>query len=132
MTNLPLASLGKRLASILYETLLVLALLFVADYVFIALTQNIHPAHRWLQWWLLGVMAVYFSWSWSHGQTLAMKTWRIRVIRQDGHALSVGQALLRFSLACSLLGISQLWVLIDREHLFLHDRLAGTRLVTSS
>jgi uncharacterized RDD family membrane protein YckC len=39
------------------------------------------------------------------------------------------KALIRFVLAAALLPLSILWALVDREHQFLHDRLAGTRLI---
>ena len=132
MNDLPLAGLGKRLAALLYEFLLLLALLFVADYLFITLTRAFRPAHLWLQLWLLLVMAIYFSWSWAKGQTLAMKTWRLRVVSRRGVSPGVGRALLRFLFASGLFGISWLWAFVDPERQFLHDRLAGTRLINVS
>lgn len=87
--------------------------------------------------WLLGhvflVLAVYFVWFWrQRGQTLAMKTWRIRLEPADrDRRITVGQALLRYSLAwpCVLTGIGIAWALLDPDRQFLHDRLSGTRLV---
>ncbi|BBP05500.1 RDD family protein [Sulfuriferula plumbiphila] len=118
----------------IYESLLLLALLFIADYLFLALTHNASsPLFKaLLQAYLLLMMAGYFSWSWLRGQTLAMKTWRIRVVNREGAALTLQQALLRFVLAMVLIpafGISLIWALFDRDKQFLHDRLAGTRLV---
>lgn len=129
MNDLPLAGLGKRLAALFYETLLVLALLFVATYLFITLTRVIHPSRLWLQLWLWLVMAIYFGWSWTKGQTLAMKTWRMHIVTRNGMPPGPGRALLRFLLATVLFGFSQLWALADPERQFLHDRLAGTRLI---
>jgi uncharacterized RDD family membrane protein YckC len=63
------------------------------------------------------------------GQTLAMKTWRIRVVNTAGGAITFQQALRRFAVATVLIGVSQIWGLFDRDRLFLHDRLSGTRLV---
>jgi len=73
------------------------------------------------------VLGAYFIWCWLRGgQTLAMKAWRIRL-----EGVSPRNALLRFLLALLLVptGISILWALFDRDRQFLHDRLAGTRLV---
>lgn len=133
-SRLSAASLSRRFPAFIYEALLVLALLFVADYLFVALVQNARsPLLKiLLQIYLVLVMAGYFTWFWRRGQTLAMKTWRIRVVTKTGAGLSLQQALLRFGLAALLvpaLGISFIWALFDRDRQFLHDRLAGTRLV---
>ncbi|HNH25004.1 MAG TPA: RDD family protein, partial [Accumulibacter sp.] len=66
------------------------------------------------------------------GQTLAMKTWRIRLLSADGRPVRPAQALLRFLLcwpSLILVGVGIVWAMVDRDHRFLHDRLAGTRLV---
>ena len=73
------------------------------------------------------MFAAYFLWCWLRGgQTLAMKAWRIRLV-----GVTPRKALLRFLLGLVLVptGIAVLWALLDRERQFLHDRLAGTRLV---
>lgn len=131
---LPTAGLWRRVSAMLYEALLLLALWFIADYLFIALTHNLSSPYKkpLLQGYLLGITAVYFCWFWLRGQTLAMKTWRIRVVNREGAPLTLKQALLRFVLAMVLIpafGISLVWALFDRNRQFLHDRLAGTRLV---
>jgi uncharacterized RDD family membrane protein YckC len=132
-TNPPAASLIKRYAALVYELLLLLALLFVADYLFISLTHNAHsPGIKTaLQIYLLGVTGIYFIWMWMRGQSLAMKTWHIRLVTVDNKPLSFPRATLRFVLAVGLIGISQLWAWVDRDHQFLHDRLSGTRLIQS-
>jgi uncharacterized RDD family membrane protein YckC len=76
--------------------------------------------------------AGYLAWQWHHGQTLAMKTWRIRLETTTGVRLSLPRSLLRVMLSAigyGLLGISVLWAFLDRDRQFLHDRLGGTRLV---
>ena len=77
------------------------------------------------------VAGAYFTWFWSHGRrTLAMKTWRLHITDQRGGPLTPAQAFGRYCLAWLMLtGLGILWALFDREHLFMHDRLAGTRLV---
>jgi uncharacterized RDD family membrane protein YckC len=60
-----------------------------------------------------------------------MKTWRIRVARRDGSALSTRETALRFLLAMgsvSLMGAGFWWGFVDRERQFLHDRLVGSRI----
>jgi uncharacterized RDD family membrane protein YckC len=61
-----------------------------------------------------------------------MKTWRIRLVQANGDTLTFKQAVLRFFLALLgllLAGAGFWWALVDRDRQFLHDRLAGTRLV---
>jgi len=111
--------------------------LFIAAYLFLALIQTARtpPLQLLFRLWLLVVLGVYFVYCWRNGgQTLAMKTWRIRVARKDGSALSTREASARFLLAlCGLLlcGAGFWWGLVDRERQFLHDRLIGTRLYST-
>ena len=82
---------------------------------------------------LVLVLGCYFLWYWHHGgQTLAMQTWKIRLISVNGVAPSWGQLLLRFLLAWPSIGYAGAglwWALLDRDRQFLHDRLSGTRIV---
>jgi uncharacterized RDD family membrane protein YckC len=128
--------LGRRLGSLLYEFLLLFGVAFLATWLFqfAAGTLVIDGWRRHLlQLFILGVFAIYFLWCWLRGgQTLAMKTWRIRVVAKEGHRpLSPQRALLRFCLSF-LLPLSLLWVSVDRDRQYLHDRLAGTLLVDAS
>jgi len=135
--QLRLAALLPRFASLGYEAILVIPVLFVAAYLFLALIQAGRTPLLQLVFrlWLLAVLGVYFVYCWRHGgQTLAMKTWRIRVARKDGSALSIRQASVRFLLAlCSVLlcGAGFWWGFFDRERQFLHDRLTGSRLYST-
>ena len=128
-------SLIRRLLCMVYESLLLIAVLFIAGFLFIYLTNypqrpDLRPA---LQIFLSGVATGYFAWFWhKSGQTLAMKTWRVRVENQDGRLLSFPHALLRFALAfvgIALAGVAIWWALLDGEGQFLHDRLLKSRLV---
>ena len=131
-------ALGRRLASAVYETLLLLALVFVATFPFLAFLGDSTQGWRrhLLQAWVLVVWGAYFVWFWTRGgQTLPMKTWRIRVVRFDGAPLGVGRAVHRYVLAVlgfTAAGLGFAWALVDRDRQFLHDRLAGTALVDSA
>lgn len=126
----------RRLACMLYEALSllgVLAFMLVLPHILIAAFAHriaspiVFQAHFFL------VLLVYFTWFWSQGrQTLAMKTWRVRLVTHDGLPLRPAQALLRYLLcwpSIVLGGIGILWALVDRDGQFLHDRLAGTYLI---
>ncbi len=128
----------RRLACMAYDAMLLLGILAVAlllPHVFIGhwLHRVAAPSLLWAHLFL--VLLVYFCWFWTHsGQTLAMKTWRIRVIERDGRPLQPLRALVRFLLcwpSIGLFGIGLLWALVDRDRQFLHDRLAGTRVVST-
>jgi uncharacterized RDD family membrane protein YckC len=131
------ASLGRRGLSLGYEVLLLLAVLLVGALPFVLVAGPAVPvaARPLFQLYLVALTAVYFVWQWRHGgQTLAMKTWRIRVVTCEGTPLDWSRAARRylFALAGTLLaGSGFLWALADRDGLFLHDRLAGTRIVMS-
>ena len=132
---LKIAGIGRRLASLCYEVLLLTAILFVSGWAFLVIGNAVDPlaARPLLQVWLLAVSAVYFVFSWTHtGQTLPMKTWRIRVLLQDGRTVDRRHAIGRFLgalLSLGLCGSGWLWAFFDADRQFLHDRLAGTRLV---
>jgi len=135
--HLPTASIRRRLTSMLYESLLLLGVLsaaFLIPHLVIGVVWRVTAPGVVLAAHVYLVLAVYFIWLWrKSGQTLAMQTWHIRLVRaSDGRLVSVPQAWLRYTLAwLSLLfyGAGLLWALFDRDRQFLHDRLAGTRLV---
>ena len=131
-----LAPLGRRLGSLVYEILVILALgifLFVLPLaVFSGLTQNAPgPALLWL--YLFCLLGIYFIWCWLRaGQTLAMKTWRLRVIdAQSGRSLRPLQAFVRYGMGwiCWPTGLALLWSFLDPDKQFLHDRIAGSRII---
>jgi uncharacterized RDD family membrane protein YckC len=128
-------ALARRLASAIYESLMLVALVFVATWLFIAFFGDSTQGWRRhaLQAWDIVVCGVYFVSFWTRGgQTLPMKTWRIRIVRWDGAAVGVARAIHRYVIAVlgfAALGLGFLWALVDRDRQFLHDRLAGTAIV---
>jgi uncharacterized RDD family membrane protein YckC len=123
-----------RLLSLAYESVLLFAILFVAAYLFLGLARDAQSGLPRLlfQVYVLAVCGAYFVFCWARsGQTLPMKTWHIRLVTEQGKPLAVGRAFRRYLLAVPgvLSGIGVLWALVDRDRQFLHDRLAGTRIV---
>lgn len=140
-----------------YEGTLLFGVVFIAGWLFSTLLQQRSALdyRAAMQSWLFAVLGLYFIWFWCHGgQTLPMKTWRIRVVTREGKALRPLRAALRYLLAWGWfvpgLGLALaigargwllvliplanmlLWagaIFIDPQRQFLHDRLAGTRLV---
>jgi uncharacterized RDD family membrane protein YckC len=142
----------------LYEGMLLFAVLFIASYLFSTLSQTRHALdnRHMQQLFLFVVLGIYFTWFWAKGQTLAMKTWHIRLVDRTGQPLTQRRALLRYILswlwflpplavmapfklsgaesAVIVIGWVVVWALLSRFHpqqQFWHDALAGTRLVTS-
>jgi uncharacterized RDD family membrane protein YckC len=114
-----------------YEAVLLFAVGFFAAWLFFFASGGRDAtggAMRHLLQVFIGLaFAAYFLWCWLRGgQTLAMKAWHIRLVE-----VTPQKALLRLVLAGFLLPVSILWALVDRERQFLHDRLAGTRLVST-
>ena len=83
--------------------------------------------------WYLLVSYIYFVGFWlKGGQTPGMKAWKIRLVNMQDGAPSTKQATLRFFsaiLSWALAGTGFLWMIVDRNHLSLHDHLSGSRLV---
>jgi uncharacterized RDD family membrane protein YckC len=149
--------LARRMACWMYEGVLLFGVVFISGYLFSALTQTRHALdnRHWHQAFLFVVFGIYFVWFWSRGQTLAMKTWHIRIVDTNGDGVSQRQALTRYLLsyfwlippllfiyltdqralsAMSLVFIG--WVFfyallakMHKSRQFLHDVLARTRLV---
>ncbi|MDJ0813589.1 MAG: RDD family protein [Woeseiaceae bacterium] len=129
------ASLLRRLGAMLYDGLLVLAVLFMATLPFIAVKggEPVEPSSRGYQLTMLFVMYAFFVFFWMRGgQTLGTRSWRMRVETRDGNPPSFGRASLRFFAAIvSLLplGLGFFWQLWDRDKLTWHDRASGTQLM---
>jgi uncharacterized RDD family membrane protein YckC len=128
----------RRLASMFYEILLllaVLALLLAFPHALIGAFTHHVATPLILQLHFFLVLLIYFLWFWCNGgQTLAMKTWHIRLATKENMPVKPAQALLRYLLcwpSVMLAGLGILWALVDRDGQFLHDRLAGTRLIIS-
>lgn len=148
----------RRLACWLYEGMLLFAVCFISGYLFSTLSQTrngLDNRHA-LQAFLFVILGIYFGWFWSKGQTLAMKTWRIRIIDRSGKAPSQARAVARYFLswlwflppllAFTLLHLRvaevlvllpawvAIWAILSRFHpqqQFWHDAVAGTRLVNA-
>jgi uncharacterized RDD family membrane protein YckC len=150
----------RRLMVMVYETFLLLAVEMLAVALYLLVTRNSHAplAQHGLKVFLFLVTGAYFVWCWTDsGHTLAMKTWRLRLVG-SGKGLArvpLKTAMLRYLLAwgwflpalvfCGAFGLKDkaqvgvavaagmiawaLTALLDKDRQFLHDRLAGTRLV---
>ena len=151
-------SLRRLLAAFVYEGVLLFGVLMIAALAYGLLTQQRHAlvGMHGLQIFLFVVLGLYFSWFWSHGgQTVAMKTWHIRVLTKDGQPVSAARAALRYlwswlwflpalawshgsgvrsggGVVLALLAGVLVYALSSRlnaQRQYWHDVLSGTRLV---
>jgi len=133
-------ALPRRLAAIFYDAVLVFALLIVAFAVLVVPLGMLFGidgaviAHNPLtRLYLLAVISGFFSGFWMRGgETLGMRSWRLRLVRDDGGPLTLQICLLRQAaalLSWAAFGIDFLWSLFDRDQLTWHDRLTHSRLV---
>jgi len=143
MTSTPDPSCGvaqrpgllRRMGALFYDVLLLAAVLFLAAAVVLPLTggEAVKPYNPLFSAYLFMVCLLYFAWPWVRGgQTLGMKTWRLRAQRVDGGTLTWRNAVLRFLVALASwapLGAGFLWVLVDKDKMAWHDRLSKTVLV---
>lgn len=140
MTGGTSAGFGRRLAALLYDSVLLAALLvvFTSGAVFLNHRVAVEPATAgaWAYLYragLLGVIAGYYLLNWTRsGQTLGMRAWHLRVVTPSGHPLAWKAAALRLVfgvLAWAPAALGVLWLYADPEHLALHDRWSKTRIV---
>ena len=156
-SNVTVPTVKRRLISMVYESLLGFAVLFLPFLIFEVATGARHTPliEHMRQALAFLVLGAYFIHQWSRdGQTLAMKTWRLKLVRPGHSHLSLQTAAVRYLLSWMwvlpallvslVLGLHQwqalgtvgvgilLWALtayFDKDRQFLHDKLTGTRLV---
>ena len=153
-------SFWRRTICLIYDFLLILAVLFIASFIFHFIFTDTQAAYfkPLFQCYLFIIMGYYFTWFWTHGgQTLAMQTWKMRLVTADGLGLTKKQAIARYLYSLSgififvvidwilpfnfvsyyqlilmsilIFGSGFIWALFDRDHQYLHDRLTGTRII---
>ena len=130
---LELAGVWPRIMALVYESLIVAAILFLATAVAMLFTQKaIAPGTVWFELYLLAVLASYFCYCWMRsGQTVGMFAWRLLLSDLDGKRVNLVTALLRFLIA-TVLGfgtLGLLWALFDIDRVALQDRLTKTRVL---
>lgn len=144
-----------------YEAVLLFGVVFGVSLVLLTATGWTYPLplgrRTVLQALLFVTIGAYFVYCWSRsGQTLAMRSWRLKLVDHDGGPVSAGRALLRYLLAWHLflpgimfvalfqahsavdgaafaLGLAAMLALvyIDPQRQLLHDRVLGTRVVVT-
>ncbi len=140
MTGGVSAGFGRRFAALLYDALLLAALMliFTTALVMLFVRAAIMPesAGAWAYLYraaLLAIVIGYYLLNWTRsGQTLGMRAWRLRAVDEAGQRMSAHAALLRFLygvFAWAPAGLGVLWLYFDSQHLAVHDRWSRTRVI---
>ena len=152
------ATLARRLLAFLYDVLLLLGVLFAVSACAVAINKGEAVTHPAYYLSLILTTFVFFGWFWTHGgQTLGMRTWKIKITSDNGDKVSWKQSAIRFvtalvALLPAMMGLiwwfddtklrlvailamlpvmlGLLWLLFDQERLAWHDKLSATRLIS--
>jgi uncharacterized RDD family membrane protein YckC len=134
------AGVGRRLGAALYDTLLLAGLMLILTTVLVLGVSRVELTPEHVGGWAyvyraaeLLIILGYYLLNWTRsGQTLGMRAWRLRAVDAAGRPLTLRAAAIRLSwaaLAWAPAGLGVFWVLLDRDHLALQDRLSNTRIV---
>ena len=128
----------RRIMAIFYDLFLLTAILFLAT----ALVNVINQGEAidqnsfyklFLRFYLAGIILFYFGWFWTHGgQTLGMKTWKIKLISNDSQVINWKQALIReitAVISCFFLGLGFFWSLFDQQKRCWHDISSNSTMI---
>lgn len=130
----PSAGLVRRLAALLYDWILLAAVLFTATGVVLLFRggEALPPHSAWYSAYLVATGLFFFGWFWTHGgQTLGMRAWKLKLMAEGGAAISWRQALIRGLVALPaalLLGIGYGWMLLDPKRRCWQDIASSSRI----
>jgi len=126
----------KRIIVMVYDSLLLLALIIVFFVPFLAVPDAWEStlAGKLFKWiYIVSISYGFFVSFWyKGGQTLGMRSWHLRLVDNDGNPVTIKAASIRYVsaiLSWALLGLGYIWILLDNDNLALHDKLSGTRIV---
>lgn len=139
------APVWRRLAAMIYDSFLVLAIMFLVGFINLGVQMKVYGAKElkamtesgqsiggpiFYAALFLSIFS-FFAFFWSRrGQTLGMQAWNIQIVDREGGYISIGQCLIRTLTAIPALmlcGLGVFWCLWDREHLSWQDRLSRSR-----
>ena len=135
----PSPSLLRRLIAMLYDTLLVVALVGVVNALALGVVTGItQGGQQILNPYLVQTLTTlsivgFFSMFWvKNGQTLGMQAWRIKLVDFQGKPPTFSRALVHCLGAClsaACLGLGYLWCLVDHNKRYWHDYISHTELI---
>lgn len=140
---LPSASLLKRLLAFSYDLFILLALSMgysgLATLLMVSLGikdsgdyQPMHESYWFSLGWLFSIIGFYWFFWKRVGQTIGMRTWRLKVVDQKQNIISHRQCLIRILLgpiSLGLFGLGYLWCLVNKNKAAWHDIASNTRVI---
>lgn len=126
-------SIWRRFASIIYDALLVLAILIVMSIPFFSFNVEENNLLKiTMQVYFYFIIQYFFVWFWVNNEgTLGMKTWKIKIVCNNGEKISYKKAIIRFNIAIiSILffGLGFLISFFRKDKKCLHDIISKTSL----
>jgi uncharacterized RDD family membrane protein YckC len=128
--------LMRRLAAIMYDMLLLFAILMLVGTPFVIVRggEAVPPmTDLFFRVTIGATIYLYFVVYWTRsGRTLGMQSWGLQLETPEGTRPTIAPASLRFFaaiLSWAPVGLGFLWQLWDKDKLTWHDRISGTRLV---
>ena len=137
--NLPTAPLWRRLAALIYDSLIIVGMFIILGLILVAILKLIigdFPGElpfSIVMTLLFSTCFFYYTHSWRRGgQTIGMKAWRIRLANLTEQPISLSQCMLRtgcgfFSIV--IFGIGFWWAWLDKNQRSWHDMASLTRIV---
>ena len=140
--SLKTASFMRRLGAMFYDFMLALSFVILVGFFFTAVFMSLFsienipagsPVAKAIFMLLVLFTFGFYGWFWTHGgQTLGMRAWKLKLVRQDAELITWQQAFFRFCYAVISwipLGAGYLWMLIDKQKLAWHDRISKTYII---
>ncbi|MDH5737854.1 MAG: RDD family protein [Gammaproteobacteria bacterium] len=134
INNYPNAGLARRLAALLYDSFLILAIMMISLAIAIISFNDGQgiSGDKTQPFLYLEIFLFYFLFWRIKGQTLGMQVWKIKTVNTDGELMSPLQCLIRFlaaTLSFMCLGLGFLWILFSKDRLTWHDKLSDSRVI---
>ncbi|HHA18540.1 MAG: RDD family protein [Gammaproteobacteria bacterium] len=127
-------SIFRHLIIIIYDSLLLMSVLLLAGLIAVASNSGeaISQGNPFFISYLFGVSFIFYGWFWTHGgQTLGMRSWKVRIITIDGSDLTWQRAFIRFTITLISwlpLGIGFWWQYLAKDRLSWADKMSDTQL----
>ncbi len=144
--NLPAAGLARRLGALIYDSLVVAAVMmftaglgagvalvleamgFISTQGYVDMADYLSKSFVYQLWiWFIFVGFYVFFWT-RGGQTIGMRAWRLRIQNEDGTTINKTQAVIRLATACC--GLGNLFVPFNKpKHRSFQDHWADCEMV---
>ncbi len=127
-------NLFRRLASIFYDGVLVVAIVIITSLPFYSFNvEESFLLKLTMQLYFYLIIQYFFVWFWVNSTaTLGMKSWKIKIVDINGNNISYKKAIVRFNasiLSLSIFGLGFLISLFRKDKKCLHDIISRTQLI---